>query len=431
MSEQTAGALLAPLFHELLGNPLPVRVEFWDGSSLGSHNLPALVRINRPDALRRMLYAPNELGIGRAYVSGDIDLEGDLDATLAALWEAHPDEFRLGLTGWARAVAAAFRLGIVGRQPAPPPEEAPIGGWRSLLSAPARRRHSTRRDAAAVSHHYDVSNDFYRLVLGPAMTYSCARFAHPDDSLEVAQQAKHDLVARKLGLSTGMRLLDVGCGWGSMAIHAARMYGAEVVGITLSHAQAELARKRVAEAGLTGQVDIRIQDYRHLGSEQFDAISSIGMFEHVGHKRRDDYFAHLANALVPYGRFLNHAISTPHGASYDRHSFINRYVFPDGELQDVGETIVSAENAGLEVRDVECLREHYPLTLRGWVDNLVANWDEAVRLVGEGRARVWRIYMTGAIAAFTRNDISVHQVLHVKAGADGGAGMPLTRAGWS
>lgn len=419
MASSSAAAALEPLFRGLLGDNPPVRFVVWDGSELGRADAPALIRVHRPDALRRILYSPNELGIARAYVAGDLDLEGDLDIALEALWSAHPDQFRIPPALWVKTVAGAARLGVLGRPLPPPAEEARLRGGR----------HSKRRDSAAVTHHYDVSNEFYRLVLGPSMTYSCARFTTPDDTLEAAQESKFDLVCRKLGLQPGMRLLDVGCGWGSMAIHAATRYGVEAVGITLSPAQADLARKRVAEVGVTGQVDIRVQDYRDLGGERFNAVSSIGMFEHVGHARRQQYFDVLAAALEPHGRLLNHAISTPGGAAYDKHSFINRYVFPDGELQDIGTTVEALEKSGLEARDVECLREHYPMTLRRWVDNLTAHWDEAVAEAGMARARIWRLYMTGAIRAFTTNEISVHQLLGVKPGADGSSAMPLTRAG--
>ena len=254
---------------------------------------------------------------------------------------------------------AAKRVGALGRPLPPPPEEARLHGWR----------HSLKRDATAIGHHYDVGNDFYRLVLGPTMTYSCARFAQPDFTLEDAQTAKHDLICRKLGLHEhpGARLLDVGCGWGSMAIHAALHYDARVVGITISKAQAALARQRVEEAGVADRVEIRLQDYRDLRGEQFDAISSVGMSEHVGHDKLDQYFETLRSVLGPQGRLLNHAISSVGGSTLGPRSFVGRYVFPDGELIDVGDTVLAMERAGFEVRDVESLREHYARTLRCWV----------------------------------------------------------------
>jgi cyclopropane-fatty-acyl-phospholipid synthase len=408
---------LGPFFRVVLGDPPPLQIAFWDGTSVGPEASDAVVRINRPEALRRILYTPNEVGLARAYVSGDLDIEGDFDVALDALLEAHPDEFRLGPKDWVQGLSAAARVGVLGRPLPAPAEEARLRG--SL--------HGRLRDGQAVSHHYDVSNDFYRLVLGPSLAYSCARFVSPDDTLEGAQEAKFDNICRKLGLTPGDRLLDVGCGWGSMAIHAARHYGVDAVGITLSREQSELARKRVAEAGLTGRVEIRLEDYRELRGDRFDAISSIGMFEHVGKQRRKQYFTTLAGVLNQRGRLLNHAISTPGGAAYDRRSFMARYVFPDGELQDLGETAGAMEQAGLEVRDVESLREHYPMTLRRWIENLLARWDEAVALVGEPRARVWRLYMTGAARGFDTNQISIHQVLGVKPGPDGASGSPLVR----
>jgi len=285
-----------------------------------------------------------------------------------------------------------------------------------------------------VSHHYDVGNEFYSLVLGPSMTYSCARFVKPETSLEQAQEAKHELICRKLGLDRGdetdVRLLDVGCGWGSMAIHAAHHHGCRVVGVTISEQQALAARKRVAEAGLTDRVEIRLQDYRRVSDGPYDAISSVGMAEHVGRNRMDEYFGILHGLLRPGGRALNHAISSPGGSKIGSRSFIGRYVFPDGELLDIADTIESMQDAGFEVRDVESLREHYATTLGHWVTNLEQNWDEAVALVGERRARVWRLYMSGSIVRFQDARISVHQILGVVPDAHGASGMPATRRDW-
>jgi cyclopropane-fatty-acyl-phospholipid synthase len=313
----------------------------------------------------------------------------------------------------------AKRLGVLGPPLPPPPEEARLRG----------RRHSKERDAAAVAHHYDVSNEFYRLVLGETMTYSCAYFTEDGTSLDDAQRAKYDLVCRKLGLQPGMRLLDVGCGWGGMAMHAAEHYGVRAVGVTLSRHQHDLASKRVAEAGLAEHVEIRFQDYRDVDDGPYDAVSSIGMFEHVGLARLRDYFDVLFKLLPPTGRLLNHAISRPWGRSrFDRHSFIERYVFPDGELHEVGSVVSAMQQQGFEVRDVHSLREHYAKTLRHWVANLEARWDEAVALAGAPRARVWRLYMAGSAVNFEEARTNVHQVLAVKPGPQGDSGMPLTRA---
>jgi len=374
--------------------------------------------VHSPTALRRILWSPDELGLGRAYVAGDVDLDGDVIEGLRAM-EMHPPHGAARVRVLREAWRVATSLGLLGPPPAPPPEEAHVHG----------RLHSLGRDAAAISHHYDVGNDFYALILGPSMTYSCARWGGSTPTLEAAQAAKHDLVCRKLGLAEGpgRRLLDVGCGWGSMAIHAARNYDANVVGITISEQQLAAARRRVEEAGVADRVEIRLQDYRTLHGERFDAISSIGMFEHVGEARMAEYFRVLRRLLGPGGRLLNHAISKIGGTRLGRRSFIGRYVFPDGELIDVAAVIGAAEAAGFEVRDVESLREHYARTLRAWVANLEREWPNAVRAVGEGRARVWRAYMAGSVLGFEEGRIAVHQTLGIVPGADGESGMPLRR----
>lgn len=410
-----------PLVETLLG-PVPVRLELWDGTSVGLEDEICTIRLRSPHALRRVLWAPGELGVARAFVAGDLDVDGDLYEAIRALRPAAAN-LRAGWRALPRTAAAARRLGAVGRPLPPPPEEA----------RPRGRRHSAARDAEVVGHHYDVGNDFYRLVLGPSMTYSCARFANPPMSLTEAQESKHDLVCRKLGLQEqpGMRLLDVGCGWGSMAIHAARQYGADVVGVTISREQHDAARRRVEEAGLADRVDIRLHDYRDLRGERFDAISSIGMSEHVGKAGIGEYFSTLSSLLAPGGRLLNHAISSVGGSKLGSRSFMGRYVFPDAELLDLGDTVLAMQDAGFEVRDVESLREHYALTLRQWVANLEERWDEAVDLVGARRARVWRLYMAASVVGFEDGGLAVHQVLGVVAGADGASGMPGTRDGWS
>jgi cyclopropane-fatty-acyl-phospholipid synthase len=292
--------------------------------------------------------------------------------------------------------------------------------------------HSPTRDAAVISHHYDVGNEFYRLVLGPSMTYSCARFLSDGATLEDAQAAKHELICRKLGLDLqpGARLLDVGCGWGSMAIHAAGQHGASVVGVALSREQVSEAQRRVNEAGLGDRVEIRLQDYRDLRGEAFDAISSIGMFEHVGSTMMPRYFETLRQLLKPTGRLLNHAISKPGGSVLSRRSFVGRYVFPDGELVDVADVVRSMQRTGFEVRDVESLREHYSRTLHHWVRNLERHWDEAVALVGRARADIWHLYMAASANGFDDGGLAIHQVLGVLPGPDGTSGMPATRAGW-
>jgi cyclopropane-fatty-acyl-phospholipid synthase len=373
--------------------------------------------LRSPDALRRIATAPGELGFARAYVAGDLDIEGDVYEALALL------ERPRALSHLIRELVPVARdLGIASLRPLPaPPEEARLRG----------RRHSKARDAAAISHHYDVSNRFYRLVLGPSMTYSCALFADPAATLEEAQEAKHELVAQKLRLREGMRFLDVGCGWGSMLIHAAERYGVTGIGVTISRRQAELARARVREAGLSDRIEIRLADYRDVADGPYDAVSSIGMFEHVGLSQLDLYFRRLRTLLRPGGLLLNHGIGRPPGRRplLPRRTFVNRYVFPDGELHEVGAVVSRIQAAGFEVRHLESLREHYPLTLRRWVQNLEDSWDEAVAEAGSARARIWRLYMAGSALGFEAGRLQVHQVLAVRPDR-GASGLPLRPAAW-
>lgn len=417
----SVAAELSPLVERVFGGEPPLRVDFWDGSSLGPDRPQGRLSVRSPRALRRMLWAPGELGLGRAYVTGELDIDGDAIAVLDLLERSgsahglHPRDL------WT-AARAAHRAGALGAPVSSPLEEAHHRG----------RRHSLRRDGAVVRHHYDVGNEFYRLVLGPTMAYSCARFVEPDRTLEEAQRAKFELICGKLGLSArpGARLLDVGCGWGSLALHAAEHHGARVVGISLSPEQVRWAEQRVRDAGLSDRVEVRLQDYRELGDERFDAIASVGMFEHVGSRRAAQYFATLRRSLAPRGRFLNHAISAAGGSRVGRRSFVGRYVFPDGELIDVGDVVLGMERAGFEVRDVESLREHYVQTLAAWVANLDGAWDRAVQLVGPARARIWRLYMAASAVGFAHGGIAVHQTLGVATDEEGRSGVPRTRAGF-
>ncbi|TMU94192.1 cyclopropane-fatty-acyl-phospholipid synthase family protein [Streptomyces sp. DASNCL29] len=432
-----AAGRIATLAEEVLGTPLPIRVRAWDGSETGPPGAPTLV-IRRRRALRRIMWRPGELGLARAWVAGDLDVEGDLydalDRLSGLLWERGPataprSRLRTGLQALrAPALRTAAREMIAlagpGLPPPPPREEA-----RTTLGP----LHSLRRDRKAISHHYDVGNDFYELVLGPSMVYSCAYWDRPDSTLEEAQRAKLDLVCRKLALKPGQRLLDVGCGWGSMVLHAAREYGVRAVGVTLSEEQAAYARKRIADAGLTDQVEIRVQDYREVPDGPYDAISSIGMAEHVGAVRYAEYTAILHRLLRPGGRLLNHQIARrpqPDEEAYHVDEFIDRYVFPDGELAPVGRTVAQLEEAGFEVRDVEAIREHYALTLRRWVANLERSWTQAVRLTSPGRARVWRLYMAASALSFERNRIGVNQILAVRTPEGGASGLPLRARDW-
>jgi cyclopropane-fatty-acyl-phospholipid synthase len=305
--------------------------------------------------------------------------------------------------------------------PAPPPQEH-LPRWRRMMEG---LRHSPERDGKVIQHHYDVSNRFYEMVLGPSMTYTCALFPTEDATLEEAQYAKYDLVCRKLGLQPGMRLLDIGSGWGGMVRHAAQHYGVEVVGVTLSREQAAWAQAAIDREGLADVAEVRFGDYRDVRDTGFDAVSSIGLTEHIGVRNYPAYFSFLAGKLRPQGRLLNHCITRPDNVAKDTGAFIDRYVFPDGELTGAGKIISDIQDTGLEVRHEENLREHYAMTLAGWCRNLVDNWDECVAEVGEGTARVWGLYMAGSRYAFEINEIELHQVLAVKPDADGNAGWPL------
>lgn len=386
-----------------LGPDLPVRIVAFDGTVVGPAQAKTTVTVHSPDALIRMVTAPGELGVGRAYVAGDISIDGDIYGLLDL--RRRMPEVKLS----PRQVAELVRvIGVRNLRRIPPPPEEHRGSGRL---------HTRRRDAAAISHHYDISNAFYRMVLGPSLTYSCAVFADPSDTLEQAQENKYELICRKLDLKPGMRLLDIGCGWGGMVLHAAKHHGVEAVGVTISQPQVELGRQRIAEAGLGDRVEVRFQDYRDIVDGPYDAISSIGMFEHVGMRRLEQYFAKVTDLLAPRGRLLNHAISRTDNARsslFSRPSFSSRYVFPDGQLHEVGTVITALHDGGLEVRHMENLREHYALTLRRWVSNLEANWDAAVAEVGEGRARVWLLYMAVSAVLFDDHQAHVDQVLAVK-----------------
>jgi cyclopropane-fatty-acyl-phospholipid synthase len=323
----------------------------------------------------------------------------------------------LSATDRLRLIAAAVRIGGPGilRAPPMPSIEASVSG----------SRHSLRRDRQAVRHHYDLSNDFYRLVLGPTMVYSCAYFATEDDSLERAQEQKLDLICRKLRLRPGESLLDIGCGWGSLLLHAAVNYGVRAVGVTLSEPQAALGRERITQQGLRGRVEIRVADYRELRDGPYDKIASVGMYEHVGREKLDEYTAVVSRLLAEGGLFLNHGIARLHSLRPSRDAFVYRYIFPDGDLHPVSDLISSLQATGLEVRDVESLRDHYPLTLRRWLANLRANRERARALVGPDRERTWELYLLASAVGFEEADITVYQVLSTR--PDGPRRLPLTR----
>jgi cyclopropane-fatty-acyl-phospholipid synthase len=405
---------LAEIAHGRL-DPLPVTVRFWDGSTLRGESTTPVAVVRSPQALAYLLRAPNQIGMARAWVTGAIDVEGGLEAALAV--RNRFNGIALSPLERLRLAAAAVRAApavLLARAPVP-----------SIEAASRGRRHSLLRDRTAVRHHYDVSNDFYRLVLGPSLTYSCAYFEAPEDTLEDAQQQKHELICRKLRLSPGERLLDIGCGWGSLLMHAASHYGVRGVGVTLSEPQAALARRRMAEHGLSGQVDVRVSDYRQIADGPFDKVVSVGMYEHVGASELGNYASIVASLLRPGGLFLNHGITRLTSEEPSHDTFITRYIFPDGELHPVTRIQTTMQSAGLEVRDVESLREHYPMTLRRWLANLEAARSKAVALVGPGRERAWRLYILASALGFEDGEVSVYQVLGARQGAD--HGLPLTR----
>jgi cyclopropane-fatty-acyl-phospholipid synthase len=405
---------------EALATILPpqTRVVAYDGSKAGAPDAEVVIDVKSPKALSHLVSAPGQLGFARAYVSDEMDLHAPNHyVALKAL-----SRIRMADLTVAQRLKVVRDLGLEALHwVEPPPQE--VGAKRYLSGL---RAHTKRRDAAAISHHYDVSNRFYEWVLGPSMAYTCAVFPTQDATLEEAQFTKFDLVCRKLALAPGMRLLDVGCGWGGMAMHAAEQYGVEVVAVTLSRQQAEWGRKAAAERGLSDRVDIRHSDYRDVRETGFDAISSIGLTEHIGIANLAPYARFLAGKLVPQGRLLNHCITRPDDTSraIAKRGFIGRYVFPDGELPGVGRIIRELQSAGLEVQHEENLREHYAKTLTGWCDNLDAHWDEAVEEVGLGTARVWALYLAGSRLGFERDEIELHQVLATKT-VDGVSGMPL------
>lgn len=378
------------------GHPAP-KVRAWTGDEWGDLDAPGSIVLRRPGSLRSMLLPASDLSVGEAYVFDDIDFEGDLYSII---------DFGARLGEAKKSPLTKFRLLRMLRQ-------LPEDSQRASIDRPRMRGllHSRKRDQAAVTHHYDTGNDFFKLFLDPLMVYSCAHFLNPTESLEDAQRRKIDLVCRKLRLGPGMTFLDVGCGWGALVIHAAREYGVQATGITLSEEQATEARSRAAQAGVADRVNIQVRDYRDLDGE-FDAVASIGMVEHVGQKELPKYFAALRAVLSPGGQVLNHGIVTR-----DRHirrttpTFVNTYVFPDGELTPIDTVAGEAEEAGFEVRDVESLRASYALTLRHWVANLEQNRAAAIAATSGSTYRIWRLYMAASAVAFERSGLSIYQLL--------------------
>ncbi len=440
-------AELVRLVEDTLGVALPVRVRAWDGSEAGAPAAPGtpVVVLRSRRALRHLLWSPGELGLARAYVLGDLDVEGDLAVGLSRLWSAVRSArqgygVRLPRTGRVpaglllRGARLALRCGALGPRPRRPAAEARLGG----------RLHTRRRDRAAVAHHYDLSNAFYELLLDSRMTYSCAFYPTDDPSygLEEAQHAKLELVCRKLDLRPGSRLLDVGCGWGSLSLHAAEQHGARVTAVTLSGEQRHLVRQRAEERGLGDRVDVRVQHVADLAGDPtvrgVDAICSLEMGEHVGDEEYAAFAQVLHDTVRPGGRVLVQQMSR--GDRGDRGergkvapgggAFIESYIAPDMHMKPLATTLALLAGSGLEIRDVQAMREHYPRTVRAWADTLEQRWDEAVDLVGEQTARVWRLYLAGGALAFTENRMGVDQVLLVRPTTDGRSHMPCSPLAW-
>jgi cyclopropane-fatty-acyl-phospholipid synthase len=417
-----AGGVAGRLAHAaapFLGGDLPVRLRAWDGSEAGPADAP-LVELRSPDALKRLLWHPGELGAAQAYVTGELDVPGDLEAALSHAFSVGRDRGLTGRPGPAAFVQGALAirplLGL-GLPPAPPASQARVHG----------RLHSRLRDRQAISHHYDLSNEFYSLILDPSMAYSCAYFGDdPRQSVASAQRAKLDLVCGKLGLQQGSRLLDVGCGWGSLSLHAAEHFGARVTGVTIAAEQKRFIDQRIRERGLGDRVEIRLQDYRDVvptgstGSTDevgYDAVGSLEMGEHVGEGNYASYVEVLRRAVRPGGRVLVQQMSR-NGKHPGGGPFIESFIAPDMHMRPVGETVAYLERGGLEVRDVHGMREHYVRTVAGWLDNFEAHLPELTGLVGDEVLRVWRLYLVGGSLAFRDGRMGVDQILCVRPGAD-------------
>ena len=411
-------------------------VRYWDGTFelAGACSTPEFtLSFERPGALRRMLLPPSELSMVEAFISGDVNIEGRLEAAMSL-----GDDVARRVQSGSAFAGLLPRLIALPRDASPAPVE--VKGTRFSRGLSRLLPNRRQGDEEAIQFHYDVSNDFYRLFLDPRMVYTCAYFKRADDDLETAQLAKLDHICRKLRLEPGMRLLDVGCGWGALIMHAAQSYGVDAVGITLSKAQATLGTQRIAAAGLSDRCRIELRDYRDLdGKPEFDRAASVGMMEHVRADLQPGYFDSVYRVLKPGGLFMNHTIVSVARARpatiadrakatlWRRDAFIEKYVFPEGKLVPVSHVIASAERVGFELRDVESLREHYAMTTKRWVSGLEEHAGEAIRIVGERTYRVWRLYLTASGRGFATGWLNLIQALLVKPDREGRSQMPLTR----
>ncbi|MCK0439221.1 class I SAM-dependent methyltransferase [Gordonia alkaliphila] len=419
---------LAQIFSTLLGKDLAIRFTAYDGSSAGPEDAEYGLDLLTPRGTTYLVTAPGELGLARAYVSGDLALIGSHPGDPYGALQALAGDLKFSKPSAVQLAAIAKSLGREHFKLIPPPQQEALPRWRRIAEG---LRHSRGRDADAIGYHYDVSNDFYEMVLGPAMTYTCAVYGDRDATLEEAQENKYRLIFEKLALQPGDRLLDIGCGWGGMVRYAARR-GVHALGVTLSTEQAQWAQQTIVEQGLGEYAEVRHSDYRDVAEGGFDAVSSIGLTEHIGVANYPSYFEFMRDKLRPGGLLLNHCITRPVNSARSKAGpFIDRYVFPDGELTGVGTIITAAQNiGGLEVLHEENFREHYAMTLRDWNKNLMENWDAAVAEVGEGTARQWGLYMAGCRMGFEMEMVELHHVLAVKTDDDSRPNTPL-RPWWT
>ncbi|MGR8012145.1 class I SAM-dependent methyltransferase [Streptomyces hypolithicus] len=415
---------LAMLMGHYVQGPLPVRLRAWDGSEAGPEDAPVVV-LRSPGALRRLVWQPGELGLADAYIAGELDIEGDLSEGLSSVWRAVREQgtVKPSPANLARAAATAVRLGAIGPKPPAP---------RAARAQLAGKLHSSARDRAAISHHYDMSNAFYTLLLDETMAYSCGYWTRPDDPHYTpadSQRDKLELICRKLGLRPGMRLLDIGCGWGSLSLYAAREFKVQVTSVTLSKEQRDFVAARIEREVLTDLVSVELRHYRDIEGGGFDAVCAIEMGEHVGDSEYPAFAARLHDLLRPRGRVLVQQMSrganAPGGGA-----FIETYIAPDMHMRPLGRTVDILETAGLEVRSAESLREHYARTITAWHHTLEERWEEFVEMVGRPTARVWRLYLVGSALAFAERRMGVDQILAVRPTREGEAAMPATPSAW-